>query len=61
MPNDVEWINTKLSGKQLKKSTVEFEANTNQPNVSLEFDSEGKELFAEITKRNIQKPSQLLN
>jgi len=54
--NADQWINTSLSGKQLKKAQVEFDPNTGQPNVSLEFDSEGKDLFAAITKRNLQKP-----
>ncbi len=53
--SEPSWLNTKLSGKNLKKSVVEFDPNSGQPIVSLEFDSEGKELFAQITKRNIQK------
>ncbi|HLC63799.1 MAG TPA: protein translocase subunit SecD [Patescibacteria group bacterium] len=51
-----DWKNTQLSGKNLKKARVEFDPNTGQPYVSLDFDSEGKDLFAEITKRNLQKP-----
>lgn len=53
---NVNWLNTSLSGKNLKSATVEFDPNTGQPMVSLKFDGEGKDLFAEITKRNIQKP-----
>lgn len=49
------WTNTKLSGKNLKSATVQFDPTTGQPSVSLEFDAEGQALFAEITKRNIQK------
>lgn len=52
---DYNWKNTQLSGKNLKNSRVEFDPNTGQPNVTLEFDSEGADLFAEITKRNINK------
>ena len=51
-----QWLNTNLSGKNLQKAQVEFEPNTGQPTVSLDFDNEGKDLFAEITARNIQKP-----
>lgn len=47
--------NTGLSGKHLERAGVEFEQNTNAPQVSLEFDSEGKDLFAEITERNVGK------
>ncbi|MFA6304697.1 MAG: protein translocase subunit SecD [Patescibacteria group bacterium] len=49
------WLNTNLSGKNLKSALVEFDPNTGKPTVSLEFDDEGQKLFAEITKRNIQK------
>ncbi|NCF75011.1 MAG: protein translocase subunit SecD [Xanthomonadaceae bacterium] len=49
------WKNTGLSGKQLVKSQVEFNPNTNEPEVGLVFNEEGKKLFSEITKRNIGK------
>lgn len=53
------WLPTKLSGKQLKRATVDFQRNSglvNQVVVSLEFNDEGKELFAKITSENLQKP-----
>ena len=50
-----EWISTKLTGKQLKKASVEFDQNTGMPQVSLEFDSEGAKLFGDITKANVGK------
>ena len=50
------FINTDLSGKQLKTSAVQFDPNTNEPVVNIEFDDEGAKLFAEITKRNVGKP-----
>ncbi len=51
-----QWKNTKLSGKNLKRSQVQFDRQTGEPQVSLEFDNEGKELFKEITSRNVGKP-----
>ncbi|MFA6428007.1 MAG: protein translocase subunit SecD [Candidatus Buchananbacteria bacterium] len=51
-----EWRGTNLTGKNLKKALVQFESNTNAPQVSLEFDAEGAKLFAEITTRNVGKP-----
>jgi len=51
-----EWINTKLSGKHLKKAIVTYGQNTGDPEVSLEFSSEGADLFETITARNIGKP-----
>ncbi|MFA5124228.1 MAG: protein translocase subunit SecD [Patescibacteria group bacterium] len=51
-----EWINTKLSGKNLKKASVEYDQTALVPQVSLEFDNEGAQLFADITTRNVGKP-----
>lgn len=51
-----DWKNTELTGKNLDRATVSFNHNDNSPEVSLEFDSEGTKLFADITERNIGKP-----
>jgi len=51
-----QWRATGLSGKQLEKALVEFDQNVGEPTVALQFDAEGKELFSQITKRNIEKP-----
>jgi protein-export membrane protein SecD len=51
-----EWQNTELSGKQLKRSNVLFDNTTGNVQIGLEFDSEGKDMFADITGRNIGKP-----
>ncbi|PIP17970.1 MAG: protein translocase subunit SecD [Parcubacteria group bacterium CG23_combo_of_CG06-09_8_20_14_all_35_9] len=49
------WKNTGLSGKHLKHSQVQFDPNTGSPEVGLEFNSKGQELFTEITERNVDK------
>lgn len=46
---------TGLSGKNLKKALVEFDQVTGTPTISLEFDREGSDLFAKITKENMGK------
>ncbi|MFH0857330.1 MAG: protein translocase subunit SecD, partial [Candidatus Magasanikbacteria bacterium] len=51
-----QWIPTGLSGKQLEKTEVVTDQQTSQFQVSLKFDSEGAELFKNITERNLQKP-----
>ncbi|MFH1413033.1 MAG: protein translocase subunit SecD [bacterium] len=51
-----DWKNTELTGKNLKRATVAFNPNDNMPEVSLEFDKEGSDLFEDITGRNIGKP-----
>ncbi|MBI4280715.1 protein translocase subunit SecD [Candidatus Uhrbacteria bacterium] len=55
-PSSAVWINTGLSGKHLVRSRVDFEPNTGAPVISLSFNEEGKQLFGEITARNVQKP-----
>ena len=46
---------TGLTGKNLVYSKVVFDSKTGNPQVSLEFDEEGKEKFAEVTGRNVGK------
>lgn len=56
---------TKLNGSHLIRADLEFQDPTNQkgglssandPVVRLNFNTEGRRLFAEITKRNLSKP-----
>lgn len=47
---------TGLTGKDIKKSQVVFDQQTGKPQVSLSFNKEGTDLFAQITERNIGKP-----
>jgi len=47
---------TGLGGKQLKAARVEFDPNTREPLVNIQFNDEGAKLFGEITRRNIGKP-----
>jgi protein-export membrane protein SecD len=56
LPPADPWKYTGLTGKQLVKAQVQFDPNTNAPEVSLEFNDEGKKLFGEITGRNVGKP-----
>ena len=49
-------IPTGLSGTMLKKSTVQFDQQTGEPLVALQFDPEGSKLFGEITTENIGQP-----
>jgi protein-export membrane protein SecD len=46
---------TELTGRYLQKATLEFDQNTREPMVSLQFDEAGTKLFADITKNNIGK------
>jgi protein-export membrane protein SecD len=54
-PQDI-WKNTDLSGKQLEKAEVVSDPQTGAVQVSLSFDNEGKQLFADITERNVGQP-----
>ncbi|MBI2437135.1 MAG: protein translocase subunit SecD [Candidatus Magasanikbacteria bacterium] len=55
IPPQEQWKNTGLSGKNLERSEVVSDPQTGAIQVALSFDDEGKELFADITKRNIGK------
>lgn len=50
------WKNTELTGKNLKRAVLQFNPNDNRPEVSLEFDEEGSQLFEQITERNVGRP-----
>src|SRR3989339_224093 len=54
-PQDA-WQNTQLTGKNLKRATVQFNQNDVAPEIRLEFDSDGAKLFSDITGRNVGKP-----
>jgi protein-export membrane protein SecD len=54
--NDLQWKNTELTGRNLKKATVQFNQQDSSPEVSLEFDDAGAKLFEDITARNVGKP-----
>lgn len=48
----VELVPTGLTGQQLNRSSVQFDPTTGEPVVMLDFNDEGRELFAEITTQN---------
>lgn len=52
-PTLADYIQTELTGKNLDRSRVEFDQQSGQPVVSLEFDPDGAKLFEDITRRNI--------
>lgn len=53
---ELKYKSTGLSGKNLKSASVTFtNQGLSEPQVSLNFDSEGTNLFAQLTKRNINK------
>lgn len=47
-----QFVGTGLTGQHLEESSVRFNQQTGRPEVGLKFDSEGKDLFKEITERN---------
>ncbi len=49
------FVPTGLTGRLLKRAQLQFDPTTNEPLVVLEFNDEGKELFAKITRDNIGK------
>ncbi len=55
VPPSNGWKPTKLSGSQLKRAEVVTDQQTGSVMVSLQFDDEGRQLFKEITERNLGK------
>jgi len=49
-------VETGLTGKHIKKASVDFNQQDGKPRVALSFNNEGARLFGDITKRNIGKP-----
>ena len=47
---------TNLTGSDIQQTSVTFDQNTGKPQVQLVFTSQGQQKFADITKRNINKP-----
>jgi len=44
-----------ISGKDLKKSTIQFNTQTGEPEVGIQFTPEGTKKFADVTKRLVGK------
>ncbi len=47
---------TALNGRYVKSAQMSFDSVTNSPQIFLEFNDEGSDLFEQITKQNIGKP-----
>ncbi|KKR54141.1 MAG: Preprotein translocase subunit SecD [Parcubacteria group bacterium GW2011_GWA1_40_21] len=52
---DELFTDTGLTGRLLKNASLEFGDTLNEPMVALQFNSEGEELFAKITKENVDE------
>jgi protein-export membrane protein SecD len=51
-----QYVSTGLSGKNLKSASVTFaNQGLSEPQISIKFDAEGTKLFADVTKKNLQK------
>lgn len=49
------FVETGLTGKQLKRSLAQVDPQTGKPVISLEMNSEGRDLFAKVTKENVNE------
>jgi len=57
VPNEDPYtMSTELTGRFLKRAELQFDPTTNVPLISLEFNSDGADLFEKITAQNIGKP-----
>lgn len=46
---------TGLTGQQLKRANLTFDQRTGEPTVGIEFNPEGRDLFAELTQNNVNQ------
>ncbi|WP_322576203.1 protein translocase subunit SecD [Fodinibius sp.] len=51
-PEDL-YEKTELTGRYVKSASVQFDQTTGEPIVNIRFNSEGRDLFAEITRDNV--------
>lgn len=49
------YVDTGLTGEQLERADVVLDPTTGLPTVSISFNSEGKDLFATLTRENLDK------
>lgn len=54
-PKGEPFTDTGLTGRLLERAELEFDQRTGEPQVSVQFNKEGSELFAKITKENVGK------
>jgi protein-export membrane protein SecD len=52
---DQVFLATGLTGKEFKRATLEFNQQSGVPQITLQFNDEGAQKFAELTTRNINK------
>lgn len=55
LKEDPYYVKTELTGRFLDRASLEFDPTTQEPLVSLQFDSEGGVLFEKITRENVGK------
>lgn len=52
----LDFETTSLNGKYVKRASMVFDPNTGEPQVSLEFNSEGAQIFEALTEKNVGQP-----
>ncbi len=52
---DARYEKAELTGRYLSKATIQFEQNSGKPQIGLEFNKEGGEIFAKLTGENVGK------
>ncbi|HEY4476986.1 MAG TPA: protein translocase subunit SecD [Candidatus Paceibacterota bacterium] len=55
LAQDPEFVPSELTGRYLKRAQVDFTGQTIGPTISVEFDKTGGDIFAKITKENVEK------
>jgi preprotein translocase subunit SecD len=53
--NNTTFVPTELTGKELKKALPQFDPQTGEPVIALQFNERGTEIFADLTTNNVGK------
>ncbi len=56
LTEDPYFTSTELTGRFLKRATLQFDPTTNEPIIGVEFNDEGGKLFEQLTEKNIGRP-----
>jgi preprotein translocase subunit SecD len=55
-PGTTKYIQTNLTGQYITGAQLTFDPTTNAPQVTVNFDSDGSQIFQEMTAANVGKP-----
>ncbi|MBT7227970.1 protein translocase subunit SecD [Candidatus Parcubacteria bacterium] len=56
LTDNINWVDAGLTGKDIEKAQLAFQQNTQEPLVLINFNDQGKDIFAKITEEHLGEP-----